>query len=637
MMTNETILKNNKLCTVVIVDDEAHILQSLQRLFRKEDYTVVCATSGHDALKLLPQLTDVAVIISDQRMPVMEGSEFLRLSRETAPDATRIILTGYSDIKAAIAAINEGGTSRYVTKPWNDSELLQTVRYNVRNYNLLKETHRQQEIINSQNIQLLEWNTTLKQRVLQHTNTIRSQMTELQKLSKKQQKTSDSMISILTELIEMRSPSRRRHADNTMTLTVSMARRLALPAEELEQIRLAALLHDIGKNVLADSILAKESIDLNKLNFDEKLKYEEHPVLGQTALEMVEELRPVGLLVRHHHENWDGSGYPDRLAGESIPLGSRLIAIADTFDVEISRRPESGGLEKTLKIIARRVGTRFSPGQFPLLEQAAHELYDEQYELARQECAEVDPTAHQKPGTDTDNNDRYHLVTVKDEKTDTEEIIKLFSGMAEGVIECDIRLINYIDEMPLSYDAKIVALDGNRIELKVHENQAMVMQMEKQTIIRSNSFLEGLVVHAKISYINVIKKTALLQNFRYACIPAARRGVVRVKLAETCPVTFVTEIGCITGSLIDISGSGVSIIFENRPDIPLGQQGQLSFMLVETPMRIPAITVKSVLHDNSAITLIFKINLGKMEDAAVNRFIYQRQVEIIRALKEQFL
>ena len=137
--------------TVIVVDDEQNVLKSLQRLFRREEYRFICAGSGAEGLKLMTETAHVAVIISDQRMPEMNGSEFLARSREYAPDAVRMLLTGYSDMETTVAAMNEGGATRYISKPWEDSVLLQTVREGVRQYHLQQENQRQQRSLSIQN------------------------------------------------------------------------------------------------------------------------------------------------------------------------------------------------------------------------------------------------------------------------------------------------------------------------------------------------------------------------------------------------------------------------------------------------------------------------------------------------------
>src|SRR6185369_2130 len=114
--------------TVLLVDDEENILNALQRLLMDEDFDIETATSGEAALALLQTLQNVGLIVSDQRMPGMNGAEFLGRSREFAPHAQRILLTGYSDINATIEAINKGGAGRYISKPWDDDDLVKTVR-----------------------------------------------------------------------------------------------------------------------------------------------------------------------------------------------------------------------------------------------------------------------------------------------------------------------------------------------------------------------------------------------------------------------------------------------------------------------------------------------------------------------------
>ena len=146
---------------VMVVDDEPYIIKSLQRLFRREPYSVVFAGSGAEGLQLLAGTSSVAVIVSDQRMPQMNGTDFLTGTRELAPEAFRMLLTGDSDIDATVAAMNQGGASHYISKPWQDTELLQAVRDGVRNYHLLQENRRQFEVINKQNLELVDLLTKL--------------------------------------------------------------------------------------------------------------------------------------------------------------------------------------------------------------------------------------------------------------------------------------------------------------------------------------------------------------------------------------------------------------------------------------------------------------------------------------------
>ncbi|MEQ8172900.1 MAG: response regulator, partial [Candidatus Eremiobacterota bacterium] len=124
---------------ILIVDDELNILRSLRRLLEDEELNITTASSGKEALRVMNDKRDIAVIVSDMCMPGMTGVELLEEAKKLLPDAVRIMLTGYSDIKVAIAAINRGGAYRYISKPWNDEEFICVIKDAVKTYNLTKE------------------------------------------------------------------------------------------------------------------------------------------------------------------------------------------------------------------------------------------------------------------------------------------------------------------------------------------------------------------------------------------------------------------------------------------------------------------------------------------------------------------
>lgn len=314
---------------ILFVDDEENILKSLQRLTMDETFETETATSGEEGLQKLTRLAPVALIVSDQRMPGMNGAEFLAQSRELAPDAIRMLLTGYSDITAAADAINKGGASRYLNKPWNDDDLLQTLRSAVETWQLAQENRRLQAIIQAQNEELKQWNENLKNRVLQQTTAIRQKADDLNEALLHLRQNFNGMISAFSNLVEMRGQRMQQHARNVAELACGVARELGMPHDELEHIRIAALLHDIGEIGIPERILGLQPEYMNPDDF--KL-YSQHPVRGQMAIDHIAELRPAGILIRHHHENYNGSGFPNGLAGEEIPLGARILAYADRID-----------------------------------------------------------------------------------------------------------------------------------------------------------------------------------------------------------------------------------------------------------------------------------------------------------------
>jgi CheY-like chemotaxis protein len=159
--------------TILIVDDEEKILSSLRRLFRPQKYRILLAEGGPQALALIEAGERPAVVISDQRMPDMDGTTFLTHCRRLLPDAIRLMLTGYSDIQSAIAAINHGGIYRYLLKPWDDEELLQVVEEALSHFALIEENQRLTGEFEDKNAALKDLNTGLEDKVEERTRALR--------------------------------------------------------------------------------------------------------------------------------------------------------------------------------------------------------------------------------------------------------------------------------------------------------------------------------------------------------------------------------------------------------------------------------------------------------------------------------
>jgi len=313
--------------TVLLVDDEQNILITLKRLLEDEGIYIETALSGEEGLEKLKELEQVGLIISDQRMYGMNGAEFLRLSREKAPHALRILLTGYSDNNATIEAINKGGAYRYISKPWDDDELIQNIRDSITQYLRESESRRLNEIIGRQKQELEEWNENLKKRLLQSTVTIREQSQTISSLDE------TSPLSILyrtfDNLFEILGDRGSVHARTVSTLVTDVVRKMELDTETVTCIRLAALLHDVGK---LGSLSAGLDKQLNDMSESELSEYRQHPLRSERMFAQVVELVEVLPLIRGHHEAYNGNGFPDGLKGEDIPLGARLIAIADHIE-----------------------------------------------------------------------------------------------------------------------------------------------------------------------------------------------------------------------------------------------------------------------------------------------------------------
>lgn len=316
--------------TIMAVDDEASITKALLRLFRKDDYKILTASSGPEGLDLLNKSEKpVSLIISDQRMPGMNGSQFLEEARKIFPDAIRFLLTGYSDMEAIIDAINKGGIHRYLTKPWNDDDLALQVRQSLEQYELILENRRLLALTHKQNKELNQLNRQLEEKVQHRSREIIAKNKKLSQLNKELESNLFNTVRAFVSLTEMQAPSLAGHGRRVSHLAREIAQLLDLPENEVIHIEIAALLHDVGKIGLP-----QELVDGKKNNgtVEEKALFQSHPQEGQNIVRFIKNLDHVGLMIRSHHERYDGSGYPDKLSEETIPLGSRIIAVADAYD-----------------------------------------------------------------------------------------------------------------------------------------------------------------------------------------------------------------------------------------------------------------------------------------------------------------
>lgn len=313
---------------LLLVDDEPGILNALRRLLRPEGYRILTADSGMAGLALLEQ-EPVDLVISDMRMPQMDGAAFLSQVRQRWPDAVRILLTGYADVSSTIAAINQGEIYRYIAKPWDDNEIVLTVRQALEQGRLKRENARLLALTEKQNVELRQLNEGLEALVEQRTGELRQTVSFLELAQSELKKSFLNSISVFSGLMEMRNGSISGHSRRVAEQARRLARRARLNEAEVQDIVFAALLHDIGKLALSDRLLDKPFYSLPMADQAEVMK---HPVKGQMALMGIDQLKEPARFIRAHHERFDGNGYPDRLAGLAIPYGARILAIANDFD-----------------------------------------------------------------------------------------------------------------------------------------------------------------------------------------------------------------------------------------------------------------------------------------------------------------
>jgi response regulator RpfG family c-di-GMP phosphodiesterase len=341
--------------SILCVDDEENILSSLSRLFRREPFQTLTASSGEEGLAILKSTPNIGLILSDFRMPEMTGAVFLQAAGQIAPDSYRMILTGYADLNAAISAINEGGASRFLTKPFNNLELIQCIRDGLDRYQRIRENQNLTDLVRKQNQELAEWNDNLKKRVLQQTAQLRTQMEQQKNRSSE---FCGAVAQTFLDALGQRNAWLSRHSRTVAALTDQITQNLGLGYQLCEEIRVAALLHDIGLLGMPDRFLAKRT----QMKTPEELKeFQSHSIKGQIAVENIELLRDVGIFIRQHHEAYDGSGYPDGLSGEQISLGGQIIALANWIENAFSKEIDADAKYQVSKRLEREMGRLFDP------------------------------------------------------------------------------------------------------------------------------------------------------------------------------------------------------------------------------------------------------------------------------------
>lgn len=329
--------------TLLCVDDEANILSALRRLFRPLGYRVHVATSGAEGLEILAR-EPIDLVISDMRMPVMDGATFLAEVRQRHPGAARILLTGYADMDSTVAAINQGEIYRYISKPWDDRDVLLLVKSVQEKKELEREKARLEALTARQNEELKALNASLEEKVLARTQ-------ELTLANERLKQNFLVSIKMFSGLIELREGGVAGHSRRVADLARKLATKMGMDGKSQQDIFLAGLLHDIGKIGFPDTLLAKP---LSTMNSEDMGRYRKHAIAGESALMPLRELKEAARIIRSHHERFDGQGFPDGLHGEGIPIGARILAVVNDYDSllsgMLSTRRMSPGEAKSLLI-----------------------------------------------------------------------------------------------------------------------------------------------------------------------------------------------------------------------------------------------------------------------------------------------
>ena len=321
---------------ILVVDDEEVICNVLERRLTREGYSCATANNGKEALNRFYK-ESFSLIISDIKMPEMTGIELLQKVRAIDPKMKIIMVTAYPEIDLAVNAMRLGAYD-FIIKPADLDLIVMSVKKALESKRLEEEIdayhNRLEELVEERTARLQQSYRTLKKAHL------------------------DS-VKVLAEAIDAKDPYTRGHSDRVKRMSLAIAKKMGFSEERLENLEYGALLHDIGKIGIKDEVLQKQG----PLSNEEYQYIREHPLIGVKIVEGVEFFKDKIPMIRHHHEHYDGRGYPDGLAGEAIPLEARIISLPDAFDAMTSARPHRGvmPLQGVLAELEKCRGRQFDP------------------------------------------------------------------------------------------------------------------------------------------------------------------------------------------------------------------------------------------------------------------------------------
>ena len=317
---------------ILVVDDEEAVVRPLLRGLTIAGFTVHFTADSHDALNLLSRALDdypFHALLTDLQMPRMRGDELLRRAHSKDPDLVVILVTALGDVDMAVQCMRQGA-SDYVTKSFQIADIVVRLRSDLDKRRMA--------------LQIRQDKALLEERVRERTAQLESQYVRA--------------LESLGCAVEAKDAYTQEHSDRVCKLARALVERL-FPDDPVRrhQIETAARLHDIGKIGVPEAIINKPG----RLSPEEFRRIQQHPCIGSDILVPLIRDKEVLAIVRHHHEWWDGSGYPDGLAGEEIPLGARLLSVVDAYDAMTTRRPYRAPMsgERVLEILREGAGRQW--------------------------------------------------------------------------------------------------------------------------------------------------------------------------------------------------------------------------------------------------------------------------------------
>lgn len=311
---------------ILCVDDEEKVLKGITRQL-SDDFAVDTANSGHEGLRRIAQSEPYAVVVSDMRMPAMNGIQFLQQVRQQSPDTTRILLTGFADLNTTVAAINDGHIFRFLAKPCPAAALSNALSDGIKQYQLVTS---EKELVDG----------TLK-----------------------------GSVKVLSDVLGLVNPVAFGRASRVKRIVLAIARYLG--AKDIWELEIAAMMSALGCVTIPDNTLEK-LIHGRPLTAEEENAFERHPAVASSLLENIPRLGRVAEIVAYQEKHFDGGGFPhDSVRGEAIPFGARILKVALDFDIE------EANSESPVEAINRlkQRGHQYDPHILKALGQVLEQLY----------------------------------------------------------------------------------------------------------------------------------------------------------------------------------------------------------------------------------------------------------------------
>ena len=332
--------------TVLVVDDEEPIRNALKRFLALQHFQVLTAGSGAEALQAL-RAQSVAVMLCDIRMPGTSGVDLVPQALAVAPDLAILMLSAVNDATTAALCMQRGAMD-YLTKPIELDELSRAVQRGLRR----REANIEGRHGKGTGPEAPKTTRSHEEGSAPGAAGWPRERARLERLTV-------ATLEALVNALEAKDPYLRGHSARVADLSATIAANIGMSEDEIEQVRLAGRLHDIGKIGTREAVMNKQG----PLTPEEYDHVKQHVLIGWQILSPLTHLGPVLDGIRHHHERWDGTGYPDGLAGEEIPIGARIVSIVDVWDALSTDRPYKRAYPqpKVREILEKYRGNFFEP------------------------------------------------------------------------------------------------------------------------------------------------------------------------------------------------------------------------------------------------------------------------------------